>query len=325
LVNVRSGAQGQTLPVTATTKEHKYEVMSPVLPTAFSNQSGLRLPESETEESKHSSSLTINSIGQYDPPKLIKFQDYYDYVELIQHRNGEIEPLVVKAMRPFLLPSEVNSKTVGSKIKNLKGKGKGKNSVKNKAVAKTFTIANPIPAANRFSPDNKPYVVVQESELTSIFSTSTSIPVFYATYFTANQIDQFSSLAAVFDQYRIEEIELWMVGNNVVSAENSNGLLCTVVDYDDAVALGTFALMQDYSNAVTSPMGVQHYRRFVPHAAVAMYSGSFTSYGNVEAPWIDCSSGSVQHYGFKAAAQTTSIICGFNLIIRFRIAFRNVR
>jgi len=314
------------LPTASTTKEFKYEVISTVQsPPAFSNQSGLSLPACETEESKHSSSHTINQIALNEPPKLIRFQDYYDYVELIQHRNGDAEPLVVKEIRPFLLPSEVNSKTVGSKSKNLKGKGKGKKSVKNKAVAKTFTISNPIPAANRFLPDNKPYVVVQETELTSIFSTSTTVPVFYATYFTANQIDQYSSLAAVFDQYRIEEIELWMVGNNVVSAENSNGLLATVIDYDDAVALSTFAQAQDYSNVVTSPMGMQHYRRFVPHAAMAMYSGTFTSYGNVESPWIDASSGGVQHYGFKVAATTTSIICGFNLIIRFRIAFRNVR
>lgn len=251
-----------------------------------------------------------------------RFVDYFIYLEKVNKyspsRSDHAEPASIKAVRPFLLDNEVSSSMASSK--NKRGRKK-----KGFSVAKTFTPANPVPASNRFRPDNAPYTVVQETELTSIFSTSTTVPVFYATYFTANQLDQFSSLAAVFDQYRIDEIELWMVGNNVVSAENSNGLLCTVVDFDDAVALSTFAQAQDYNNAMTTAMGVQHYRRFVPHAATATYSGTFTSYGNVESPWIDASSGSVQHYGFKVAATATSIICGFNLIIRFKLSFRNVR
>lgn len=250
-----------------------------------------------------------------------RFADYFIYLEKVNKfsspRSDHAEPASIKAVRPFLLDNEVSSSMASSK--NKRGKKK------EKSVAKTFTPSNPVPASNRFRPDNAPYTVVQETELTSIFSTSTTVPVFYATYFTANQLDQFSSLAAVFDQYRIDEIELWMVGNNVVSSENSNGLLCTVVDFDDAVALGTFAQAQDYNNAMTTAMGVQHYRRFAPHAATATYSGTFTSYGNVESPWIDASSGSVQHYGFKVAATTTSIICGFNLIIRYKLSFRNVR
>jgi len=259
-----------------------------------------------------------------------RFKDYFDEVEKYCVKNNAnirslVEPAELKRLRPFLLSGEAVVSKSGSKgNKGKKGKSKGKNS---KSIAKIFTASNPLPAANRFISDNKPYRISQELNAGTIISTSTTIPTFGATSFSVNSLDQISQLAAVFDQYRIDEIECWCIPNQLGLNAGGAGLLYSVVDYDDSSNLSTIGQAEDYTNCLCSPSNEGHYRRFVPHAAVAMYSGSFTSYGNVASPWIDTASTNVQHYGLKMAC--TAITGGtaetIALQVRYHLSFRNVR
>jgi len=133
-------------------------------------------------------------------------------------------------------------------------------------------------------------------------------------------------LGQIFDQYRIDEIEEWifpsLIGN---TTQAFSGLLATVVDYDDATVLSTYAQAEDYTNCVHGPASEGHYRRFQPHVAIAAYSGTFTSFSNVVAPWIDLASPSVQHYGLKAAVQPSGVAMGYSTVTRIHVSFRNVR
>jgi hypothetical protein len=181
-------------------------------------------------------------------------------------------------------------------------------------------------------PDNHPYRVVQMNQSAAVLTTSNVTFQEYDRYFTSGDIPQFSSLALVFDQYRILEVECWLVPRNPGSASGAavnRGLLYSVVDYDDAAALGAAASFLQYENCVVTPNTMGHYRKFRPHIAVAAYSGTFAAYANVSSnTWIDCTSNAVQYYGVKfgaspcdAAADETT----FDFLERVLIEFRNVR
>jgi hypothetical protein len=282
--------------------------------------SSISLASASVKESKRENVGYISEEQNIKP----RFTEYYEDLLCLQtdSKVGDSEPLIARAIRPFLLVEEANSS--GNKFRSAKKrKGNGKN--KDNSIAKTFTLSNPIPAGNKYLPDNQIYTTNAEYETLSAFSSSTTVPVFYGTYFTVGSLDQFSSLSAVFDQYRVDEVEWWCVPNNHVTSQNGGGFLTSVVDYDDANALSTVPQALDYQNALTNEASAGHYRRFKPHAAVAMYSGTFASYGNIESPWIDCASPSVQHYGIKIAVTAMSSISGYNTITRLLVSFRNVR
>jgi hypothetical protein len=113
--------------------------------------------------------------------------------------------------------------------------------------------------------------------------------------------------------------------NSNTALTSNEGLFTTVIDYDDATALSTQAQALDYSSALTCEGYLSQRRVFVPHIAVAAYSGTFTSFANEEAPWIDSSSNSVQHYGLKTAWTASTSVCTYDLLIRGWFQFRNVR
>jgi hypothetical protein len=184
-------------------------------------------------------------------------------------------------------------------------------------------LAQPIPMRTSAHIDNVPYKVIQETYNTGVMTTSTTIATFGAIYNTLSQLDQVSTLQSLFDQYRIVEIEHWLIPE-LPSATNV-GEVASVNDYDDATPLTSFGSALDYQNVLVGSTRDGHYRRFKPHCAVAAYSGAFTSYGNVASPWIDCTSPTVQHYGMKLAATVTTVAINFNLVTRFHLEFRNIR
>jgi hypothetical protein len=204
-------------------------------------------------------------------------------------------------------------------VKAANGGGKGK-SKKNTGENLKF------PSPERISNLNKPYTFVQTLPLSS-FNSSAALPTFTTTFVTLSVLDQVSSFVSIFDQYRISLLEVrYMPRLNVNDVQGQIlGTFVSVVDLDDANTLTTVPQALDYSGAQTSEGYKEHKHTFVPHCAVAAYSGAFTSFINVSAPWIDCGSTGVQHYGTKTAWSTTSAVFSYDLVVRVIVQFRNVR
>jgi hypothetical protein len=276
-----------------------------------------------------------------------RFSDYYELlskflVEDLKNNHAE-ESVLSKKNRPFLLPNEVvlsghdgtstnNLTVIKSKIKKNGKKGfqqnKGKSLRGGSEDAKIFTASNPPPSLNRFVPSNKPYRITQEAYIANFLTTSNSIQTFGSTSFSIASLDQITQLAAVFDQYMITEIEVWIIPiglGTVGSVGVGGGMSYVVIDYDDTTALTTTAQAQDYTNVCAAPQSEGIYRRFVPHIAVAAYSGAFTSYTNLGPQWIDTVSQNVQHYGIKMAATISNAATQFQMQYRLHCSFRNVR
>lgn len=173
---------------------------------------------------------------------------------------------------------------------------------------------------------NDVYRVTQTQEFTSWVTSSTSINVYNSFQFTASNFDQWSSITAVFDQYRFDQVEVTLIPQNSQGYSETNaGLIAVVCDYTDAAALTSFAQALDYPTVQvtrwTDPIRVT----FKPHVAVAAYSGTFTSYASEASPWIATTSSGVQHYGFKIAGLPTGAVNTYNGVVRINMSLRAFR
>jgi hypothetical protein len=187
--------------------------------------------------------------------------------------------------------------------------------------------AQGLPRSMAYVPDNQVYKFTASQVVTAVLTTSTTVATFQQRMFQLSYLDQATSFESVFDQYKIEFIEYVLMPRLTTqdgSQLSNTGLVGTSIDYDDANALSTFASILDYSNCLVGAGTQAHYRCFKPHYATAVYSGSFTSYGN-STGWIDCGSATVQHYGVKIAAEPTSSALIYDEIVRYHLSFRNVR
>jgi hypothetical protein len=206
-------------------------------------------------------------------------------------------------------------------VKSSKGRSSGK---RMKGDGQLF-CATGAPPRYRIPAREKTLTIVQ-SQLGGPISSSSTVATFVAFVFTAGGLDQISQLTALFDQYRIDLVELWLMPRVSIGAGATNtGLLTTVLDYDDTVALSTVAQALDYTNAVVGSGMDGHYRCFKPHAAIAAYSGAFTSYVNVVSPWIDAASTAVSHYGVKTAWSVCDQAYTMDVVYRLTTTWRSVR
>jgi hypothetical protein len=167
---------------------------------------------------------------------------------------------------------------------------------------------------------------------TNWLSQSASVPVTASmSWSAAVMITDFASWAATFDQYRCIGIEMYLDPflNTTSTAATLNGRLYTVVDYDDTSALSTPAAALAYDTCITTATWQRQRRAFKPRIAQAAYgSGVFTSFANLPAPWIDCASGTVAHYGVKAILDIgagAGNLQNYSLTVRAIVEFRAAR
>jgi hypothetical protein len=174
---------------------------------------------------------------------------------------------------------------------------------------------------------NKTFKVVQTCPQLTTFTSSVAGPSFSFISFYFGLLDNVAAWASVFDQYRILKLQVsFRPRMNFESSSTANtGTFITVVDVDDSTALTTIAAAMDYATAVVGRGIEEQTRTFVPHLALAAYSGAFTSYANVEPTWIDCASTGVLHYGVKTAWSQTDAAYIIDSTTRVYLEFRNIR
>jgi hypothetical protein len=136
------------------------------------------------------------------------------------------------------------------------------------------------------------------------------VPTFGAFSFSLSSLPDFADFTALFDAYRLRQIRVtfYPVNNNVLP---SACRLYTVIDYDDANPLVTIGAMQEYDTCQV--MGIDNdvilQRTLIPKAALAIYSGAFTSFAQTSpGMWIDSGSPNVQYYGLKWALETSNAV-----------------
>jgi hypothetical protein len=185
----------------------------------------------------------------------------------------------------------------------------------------SFVDSVQFPSGRTF--DGQIYNFVDSTELLG-FMTSSTVAVFSTLSLTLTNFGNVTNFAGVFDQYRFRMAEVTIYPGIDQSTSGTVGLLHTVIDYDDSNT-PTITGLLDYQNVIVTRGDEVQKRTFVPHAAVAAYSGAFTSYSNVTSPWIDTSSPNVSHFGVKLGITPTTNVNSYSIVARCWIQFRAVR
>lgn len=153
----------------------------------------------------------------------------------------------------------------------------------------------------------------------------------WSLFFTLDMLPNYTEYIAMFDQYKIINVELTFrsfqncsvatgVANEVLSV-----MAYSVLDHDDVVLatasnVGLQAFRQRPSFREQNFLSNRPLRRRItPRIAIAEYgSGVFASYGNFKAGWIDMNSPAVQHYGVKGMFEVFSPASATTNYIWFR-------
>jgi hypothetical protein len=177
---------------------------------------------------------------------------------------------------------------------------------------------------------SKVYATVK-TVLNNAFATSQVGASTFASFaFTlANNVPEVSSLAVLFDQYRLCRVELDILPsaseNLALATTLGSGTYATAIDYDDANTPSSVQQILNYDNALMHRSFERSTRTFKPRLAVAAYSGAFSSFANVADSWIDIASTGVQYYGLKFAATISATTMVFDAVVRTHWEFRASR
>jgi hypothetical protein len=206
----------------------------------------------------------------------------------------------------------------------IRGKGARKTPKKRsvpdgKTVSKMFNpvASRPQPALTSLEQG----IMVTLDYSTAFLVSSITVPVQASVAFTVSLFAQSANYLALFDQYKIDQIECWLEPQNLNTAVTTVPL-ASCVDLDDANST-VFTSVESKQGSIVSTTLNGHYHKWKPHVAIAEYSGAFTSFGNAPAAWIDAASPNVQHYGMKAAtAGSDGVARTVLLTARALVSFR---
>jgi hypothetical protein len=225
------------------------------------------------------------------------------------------------------MPKHKKQKQGRSSHKKNKSRNNKRGNRSTTSVWSVFSMATPhMSNTTRF--DNGVHNFIQTSTSGQILAGTITLPAGAAKSFSSADLTQFSSFAAIFDQYRIHQVEMWLTPLGVAATATypTDARFYSVVDYDDANVITSSTNFLQYENVTVSSLNTGHYIKFKPHMAVASYGGAFTQFANVNPMWIDVASTAVQHYGIKLGVDPVNANGDIKIDAFWRIhwQFRNV-
>jgi hypothetical protein len=130
---------------------------------------------------------------------------------------------------------------------------------------------------------------------------------------------EWSSLSALYDEFRVLAIRLYLIPVQQGTVTNLNGSVVIVYDNDDSTALTTIGGALEYDNAVVA--SAIWYQTTVKAQSVEWARP--TSGGNTAVPWVDVaapsgSNGSIKFYSSALTASTTYYSYNLEYFIEFR-------
>jgi len=216
-------------------------------------------------------------------------------------------------------------KRKGGRPKNGKlGKGNRNNMIfYGSAVQEVFSSNSPL-GFTISSPDDQIFTFTQ-SVTFGPYVTSTSAESDFGINFTLASLPGSSGLVAVFDQYRIDLVQLLLIPRYDFSTTTStnSGLLYSAIDYDSTAA-ATVSALQQYANVQISTGLDSRRATFKPAANINVQAGTGTGQTPMTSPWIDSANATVQHRGFLFSVTQTDAVYTYDAPCKLRISFRSL-
>jgi len=149
----------------------------------------------------------------------------------------------------------------------------------------------------------------------SVYRSSITAPNGGAFAFVLNDLPQIATYAALFDQYKIEEILLKFkprlnsadrVTDTALSSTSIAEELYYCIDYDDSNVPTSLDEVREFDTCRNKSFYQSFNIRIKPKIAMAAYgSGAFTSYASMTNQWLDVASPAIAHYGVKFVTSPT--------------------
>jgi len=148
----------------------------------------------------------------------------------------------------------------------------------------------------------------------TIYNQTAGTAAFGGLSFSLNNTNNVSNFAAIFDQYRIDAIQVsinpgW-TDNNLTTVTDYYPRLYTVIDYDDSSSPTSLAQLTAYDSCIITPPGRGVERTFRPkiQAGIVNVVGGTTQGGlALASPWLDMAITSVPHFGIKLAIEAGTV------------------
>lgn len=149
--------------------------------------------------------------------------------------------------------------------------------------------------------------------------------------FNVDLLPQWNTFASLYDQYRIERVEVQFrpvatISTNQASTVNIP-MIATAIDYTSRNLPTTFGQVEEYETCMIAAGTTNFVRAFRPRALTMVYrSAVSTGYGLV-APgtWLDVAYGDIPHYGLVYAMSTTNGNFSYEYLVRYDLSFRNIK
>jgi len=168
----------------------------------------------------------------------------------------------------------------------------------------------------------------------TIISQQASVETTGAFQFTLSGATGYTEFVALFDSYRIGYVKVQFkpVYNMQTISSVSNIVtpnLYSAIDLDDNTAVA-ISVLEEYGTSKTTNFDKEQVRTLTPRAAMAVYSGAFTSFAMVPKDgWIDVASPTVQHYGIKYGIEAGAVgqtqLQSWKVIFTYYLEFRYSR
>lgn len=165
-------------------------------------------------------------------------------------------------------------------------------------------------------------------------SYTNALEIFGVITFALTDLPDYTEFTALFDLYRLRKVVLTFrpAFNNATAGTAASAPITynyTVIDYDDANALASDGIAQEYQTCQVHTNYEKFTRVVYPRLASAVYSGAFTSFastGNTQ--WLDAASPGVLYYGLKYNIEpslqgTTTPV--WYIDMKYYIELKNVR
>jgi len=156
---------------------------------------------------------------------------------------------------------------------------------------------------------------------------STVTETLYAFQFLLSYVPSYTEFTALYDQYQIAAVHLRFVPtvNTSTPLDPLQGFIILAVDYDDSTTPANIDALYQYGSAAVFGAGKEIRFTLRPRAALAAYSGAFTSYANFGNMWIDIASSNVQHYGLKVGMSASTPVHTWSVFATYVLRFRSSR
>jgi hypothetical protein len=178
---------------------------------------------------------------------------------------------------------------------------------------------------------SRPSVHTFEVTVDKGFVTATNAVTSGALIFALSDVPTPTDFTSLFDQYRIAQVRVEFLPEVNAFGASTTAIqlpyVLTAIDYDDG-SPATTAAIQQYGTCMTNSYTEYFERVLNPRAALAAYSGAFTSYAqSPPGQWMDSASPSIQYYGLKWATTPVTTVSGsynlMSIVCHYTIQCRN--